>query len=147
MARSQQFCTFYLDRYFFGIEVEKVQEVIRYQDITPVALASRLISGLINLRGQIVTTLDLRRRLGLCDRHAGKLPMNVVVKTDDGTVSLLVDEIANVQEVQEDLFEAPPETLSGVSKELIRGTYKLKDRILLTLNVERALNLTSDAKE
>ncbi len=67
--------------------------------------------------------------------------MNVVVKTPDGPLSLLVDEIGDVQEVQEDVFETAPETLSGVARELIRGTYKLKDRLLLTLNTERVVQL------
>ena len=141
MTEKRQFCTFYVDRLFFGVEVEKVQEVIRYQQITRVPLAPRVFQGLINLRGQIITALDLRRRLELDDRAADRLPMNVVVKTPDGPLSLLVDEIGDVQEVQEDVFETPPETLSGVARELIRGTYKLKDRLLLPLNTERVVQL------
>ena len=68
MQIEQQYCTFYLDRYYFGIEVERVQEIIRYQEITPVALAPHVVRGLINLRGQIVTAVDLRRLLELPDR-------------------------------------------------------------------------------
>ena len=139
MIASQQFCTFYLDGLFFGVEVQKVQEVIRYQEMTRVPLASRVISGLINLRGQIVTAIDLRRRLGLAERPADKLPMNVVVRSDEGAVSLLVDEIGDVQEVQEELFERPPETLQGEARNLIRGTYKLENRLLLVLDTELAV--------
>ena len=91
MSVEQQFCTFCVDGLFFGVEVLKVQEVIRYQAMTPVPLAPAVVNGLINLRGQIVTAIDLRRALGLSDRPAGSLPMNVVVRTDDGVVSLLVD--------------------------------------------------------
>lgn len=139
MTTAHQYCTFYLDGLFFGVEVLKVQEVIRYQEMTRVPLASRVISGLINLRGQIVTAIDLRRRLGLAERPAEKLPMNVVVRTDEGAVSLLVDEIGDVQEVQEDAFERPPETLQGEARHLIRGTYKLADRLLLVLDTQRAV--------
>src|SRR4051794_39425221 len=103
MTSASQFCTFYLDGSFFGVEVQHVQEVIRYQELTRVPLASPVIRGLINLRGQIVTAIDLRRRLGLADRPAGVLPMNVVVRSEEGAVSLLVDEIGDVQEVAADL--------------------------------------------
>jgi purine-binding chemotaxis protein CheW len=139
MTAVNQYCTFFLDGLFFGVEVQTVQEVIRFQEMTRVPLASRVISGLINLRGQIVTAIDLRRRLGLSDRPPGKLPMNVVIRGEEGAVSLLVDEIGDVQEVQEDCFERPPETLRGEARQLIRGTYKLEDRLLLVLDTERAV--------
>ena len=137
MANQHQYCTFYLDGYYFGLDVLRVQEVIRYQEMTRVPLASPAVRGLINLRGQIVSAVDLRRRLELSDRPADQLPVNVVVQTDDGAVSLLVDEIGDVLEVSEELFERPPETLQGIQRELIRGAYKLKDRLLLILDTER----------
>jgi purine-binding chemotaxis protein CheW len=139
MSENRQFCTFFLDRLFFGVEVQKVQEVIRYQEMTRVPLASKVVQGLINLRGQIVTALDMRRRLDLSERPEGELPMNVVVRTDDGPMSLLVDEIGDVLEVDEKAYERPPETLQGVARELICGAYKLKDRLLLVLDTEKAV--------
>ena len=138
MNTAQQYCTFYLDGMFFGVEVRKVQEVIRYQEMTRVPLASHVISGLINLRGQIVTAIDLRRRLNLPDRSQGKLPMNVVVRSEEGIVSLLVDEIGDVQEVAAELFEHAPDTLYGEARSMIRGSYKLAGRLLLVLDTERA---------
>jgi len=146
MSTSNQYCTFYLDDLFFGVEVQKVQEVIRYQEMTRVPLSSPVVQGLINLRGQIVTAIDLRRRLELKPRPEGQLPMNVVVRTDDGPMSLLVDEIGDVLEMDADGFERPPETLKGVARELIRGAYKLKDRLLLTLDTERAVQVNSETK-
>jgi purine-binding chemotaxis protein CheW len=147
MIASQQFCTFYLDGLFFGVEVQKVQEVIRYQEMTRVPLAPKVVSGLINLRGQIVTAIDLRRRLDLKDRPADRLPMNVVVRGDDGAMSLLVDEIGDVQEVDQEAFERPPEMLHGVARELIRGAYKLKDRLLLVLDTVKAANFSGAGKK
>ena len=137
MSGEQRYCTFYLDGSFFGVEVERVQEVLRYQEMTPVPLASKVVKGLINLRGQIVTAIDLRRRLEMEPRNDGSLPMNVVLRTDDGALSLLVDEIGDVVEVDESRFEDPPETLEGVARELIRGAFKLEDRLLLILDTER----------
>jgi purine-binding chemotaxis protein CheW len=142
MPQTQQYCTFYLNDLFFGVEVQKVQEVIRYQHMTRVPRAAAAVSGLINLRGQIVTAVDLRKRLGLPDRSAEQLPMNVVVRSEEGAVSLLVDEIGDVQEVAEESFESPPETMQGPSRQLIHGSYKLADRLLLVLDTEKAIDLS-----
>jgi purine-binding chemotaxis protein CheW len=136
---EQQFCTFYLDGLFFGVEVEKVQEVIRHQSMTGVPLAPALIGGLINLRGQIVTAIDLRLRLGLPERSHDAFPMNVVARTDDGAVSLLVDEIGDVVEVSEEAFEPPPDTLQGEARELVRGVYKLPRQLLHVLALRTAV--------
>jgi purine-binding chemotaxis protein CheW len=141
VSETQQLCTFFLDGRFFGVPVQQVQEVIRYQEMARVPLVPAVISGLINLRGQIVTAIDLRTRLGMDERNADQLPMNVVVRTDDAAVSLLVDEIGDVLEVGEDTFERPPETLDGISREMIRGVHKLPDRLLLVLDIEKAVNL------
>jgi purine-binding chemotaxis protein CheW len=136
---TQQFSTFYLGDRYFGIEVQKVQEVIRYQEMTNVPLAPPEIRGLINLRGQIVTAMDLRRRLEMPDRPEDQLPMNVVVRTEDGSVSLLVDEIGDVIEVDDERFEQPPDTLQGVARSLIRGAYKLEGQLLMVLDTERVV--------
>lgn len=140
MANERQFCTFYLDGQYFGIDVMQVQEVIRYQEMTRVPLAAGTVRGLINLRGQIVTAIDLRRRFELPDRPEDRLPVNVVVQTGEGAVSLLVDEIGDVLDVTEEKFERPPETLRGPARDLIQGAYKLDDRLLLILDTERAVN-------
>ena len=141
MTQVRQFCTFFLDRLYFGLEVLQVQEVLRHQEMTRVPLAPAAVSGLINLRGQIVTAIDLRRRLGLGERPADQLPMNLVVRSLDGAMSLLVDDIGDVLEVEEAAFESPPETLQGTARELILGACKLRDRLLLILDVERALQV------
>jgi purine-binding chemotaxis protein CheW len=141
MAQNEQLCTFFLDGHFFGVPVQQVQEVIRYQEMTRVPLVPPVIRGLINLRGQIVTAIDLRRRLAMTERPADQLPMNVVVRTDDGALSLLVDEIGDVIEVEEKTFEQPPETLKGLALEMIRGVHKLPERLLLLLDTTRAVNV------
>jgi purine-binding chemotaxis protein CheW len=141
MSDSKQYATFFLNGLFLGVEVRKVQEVIRYQEMTRVPLAPPMIQGLINLRGQIVTAIDLRRRFELPARPEGQKPMNVVVRSDDGAVSLLVDEIGNVVEIQDEAYERPPETLKGVARELVTGVYKLKERLLLILDIEQTVSL------
>jgi purine-binding chemotaxis protein CheW len=144
MANTKQYCTFFLNGLFFGVDVLKVQEVIRYQEMTPVPLAQIMIQGLINLRGQIVTAIDLRRRLELPARDERQLPMNVVVRSEDGAVSLLVDEIGDVMEIEENTYEHPPETLKGLARELILGVYKLKDNLLLILDTGKTISLNQN---
>jgi purine-binding chemotaxis protein CheW len=141
LSETQQLCTFFLDGRYFGVPVQQVQEVIRYQEMARVPLVPPVISGLINLRGQIVTAIDLRRRLGMDERPAENLPMNVVVRTDDAAMSLLVDEIGDVLEVDDDTFERPPETLDALARELVLGVHKLPDRLLLVLDIQKAVNL------
>jgi purine-binding chemotaxis protein CheW len=141
MSSAQQFCTFFLEGHLFGVPVEQVREVILYQEMTRVPLLPAVVRGLINLRGQIITAVDLRRRLGMSDLPKDTLPMNVVVRTEDGAISLLVDQIGDVIEVQDDTFEPPPETLQGPTREAVRGVHKLPDRLLLVLDIDRAVDL------
>lgn len=141
MTQVQQFCTFFLDGHYFGVEVEKVQEVRHHNEMTQVPLTASVIEGLLNLRGQIVTAIDLRKRLELTPRPEGVAPKNVVVQTDDGAVSLLVDDIGDVLEVSEDSFEEPPEMLRGIARELVRGVHKLDGALLLVLDTEKAVNV------
>lgn len=140
MLETQQYCTFFLDEMLFGIEARSVQEILRYQEVTPVALAPKVVAGLINLRGQIVTAIDLRIRFEFDAHTFSERPTNVIVTTEDGPVSLLVDEISDVVEVGEDTFESVPDTLAGVDRELITGVHKLKERLLLILDLDRAIN-------
>jgi purine-binding chemotaxis protein CheW len=145
MTDRSQLCTFMVGDLFLGVDVLQVQEVIRSQQMTRVPLAPAAVTGLINLRGQIVTAIDLRRRLGLPGRDESARPMNVVVRTDDGAVSLLVDEIGDVIEVSADAFEQPPKTVDASIRDVLNGIYKLAGRLLLVVNIEHAVTLESAA--
>jgi purine-binding chemotaxis protein CheW len=134
-----QLCTFALAGHYLGVPVGRVQEVIRHQEMTAVPLGPPVVRGLINLRGQIVTALDLRVPLRLPPAPDGALPMNVVVRAGGDLVSLLVDEIGDVTEVTADTFEPPPETLTGPPRELIRGAFKLDGRLLLILDTDKVV--------
>ncbi len=140
-AREEQFCTFRLGGLLFGVEVLCVQEVLLKQEMTRLPLVSNIVKGLINLRGQIVTAIDLRAKLGLSPLEEGKDPMNVVVRTGDTAFSLIVDEIGDVVDVDPESFESPPETLTGDARELILGAFKLESQLLLVLDTEKATTL------
>jgi len=143
MAKTKQYCTFFLNDFFFGVEVEKVQEVIRFQKMTKTPLAPPYVRGLINLRGQIVTAIDLRRLLDMGEFAEDEKPMNVIIRSKDGAISYQVNEIGDVLEVDDSSFEYPPETLEGVARELIKGACKLEDRLLLVLDADKAVAMVS----
>ena len=137
-----EYCAFILNGLLFGVPIADVQEVLRYQAITYVPRAPKSVSGLINLRGRITTAVDLRARLNLPAREDGTDPMNVVVRSRDGeVVSLLVDRIDDIIRVSEEKFEAAPDTLSTSVRQLVGGAYKLENRLLLTLDTERCINM------
>ena len=141
MPSLRQFCSFYLDGLLFGVPLEGVQEVFVPLEMTPIPLASDMVSGLINLRGQLVTAIDLRRKLQLPARSADTVGMNVVVHTGDGPVSMLVDEIGDVIEVDESTFENPPETLQKKLSDTILGVHKLDGRLLHILDTIKACEI------
>ena len=144
ITATKQLCTFKLDNHLFGVDAQSVKEVIRYQEMTQVPLTSPAVCGLINLRGQIVTAIDVRKRLGMSDRPADRLPMNVVVRGEDGAVSLLVDQIGDVIEVDADLFELPPDTLRGSARSYVLGAYKLEKQLLLLLDTEQVVQISDE---
>jgi purine-binding chemotaxis protein CheW len=139
--QTQQYCTFSVAGLYFGLPVERVQEVLRHQPITQVPLCAPEISGLINLRGQIVTAIDLCKRLSLAERPANQLGMSVLIRTADGPVSLVVDQIEEVIEVREESVEIPPETLRSEARKCVLGAAKLKDRLMLLLDSDKVLDL------
>ena len=140
MKSETQYCTFFVDGLHFGIDVLRVQEVIRTLPLTRVPLSAPAVKGLINLRGQLVTAIDLRTTLRLTPRADSQEPMNVVVRTDDGAISLLVDDIGDVIVPDESTFENPPETLPVGARAFIKGVYKLPGQLLLVLDTAGAVS-------
>jgi purine-binding chemotaxis protein CheW len=141
MARRRQFCTFCVEDLLLAIDVLEVQEVIRYQEMTRIPTAPPVLRGLINLRGQIVTAIDLRRRLELPPADDDRRPMNVVIRTGEGAISLLVDEIGDVLELDEEGCEPAPETIPSAIRDLLVGIHRLPDRLLIVLDPEKVINL------
>ncbi len=122
MAYKQQFSSFFVDEFFFGVEVEKIQEVMSGAVVTPVPLARPVVRGF----GQ----------------PSDKPLVNLIVYTNDGCASLLVDQFGDVLGVDENDFESVPATLQGSARELIRGAYKLDGRLLLVLDTEKVIETT-----
>jgi|GEM_PF-194928 len=139
---SPMYCTFLLGDLFLGVDILQVQEVITYQEMTVVPRAPTEVSGLINLRGDIVIAIDLRCRFGMPERSGGSPPMNVVLTREHKGASLLVDRIADVVEVDECSFEPPPSTVGERTRDLLRGASMLDDRLLLLLDTAKAVNIS-----
>ncbi|MBA3783570.1 chemotaxis protein CheW [Nocardioides sp. InS609-2] len=136
---STRFVTFTLDARLYGVRVESVREVLRGLPRTRIPLAPSTLAGLINLRGQVLSAIDLREQLGM-PPHTGEADqMMVVIRAAGESVALLVDSIGAVVDVEDDQFESPPDTLSATSRELLLGAYKLDHRLLLALDVDRAV--------
>lgn len=141
MSHARQFCTFYLDHLLFGVESQKIQEVVGYRDLRPVPLVPPAISGLMNLRGQVVLAVELRKQLELSDRPANVTPVCLVVRTAGGEVCLLADEVGNVVEVEDQTFEPSPETLGPRLRSMILGVHKLEHRLMHVLDTDRACEI------
>jgi purine-binding chemotaxis protein CheW len=137
VSETRRYCSFQLDGMTLGVDALDVQEIIRYQPMTRVPLADTAITGLINLRGQIVTAIDLRHCLGLAPRPGGEQPMNVVLNTSEGVLSMLVDKIGDVVEVDDDQLHQAPETVAREVRALMRGALPMSDRLLLVLDTAR----------
>jgi purine-binding chemotaxis protein CheW len=131
---SRQYATFEVADQLFGVTVESVQEVLSFNEYTSVPLAPAAVGGLFNLRGQVIAAVDLRVQLGLPRRSLDGAMMNVILRGDDEPVSLLVDRIGEVIDLDEATFEPPPDTLKGPARELVTGTFKLQDRLMLVLD-------------
>ncbi len=138
MADTLQICTFTLGGRLFALPVSEIREVVRGLEVTPVPLAPGAVRGLVNLRGQIATAIDLRRRLDLPPRAAGEDEVNVVVDAPEGPVCLQVDDVGDVIDVPADAVERPPETLRAAVRELVRGICKREEDLVLLLDTTRA---------
>lgn len=140
MTDTETICTFTLDGLFLGLNVGDVHEVLLAQSLTAVPLAHPVVAGLINIRGQIVSAVDLRRVLHLPPRSSeSDPPVNVVVRNGNELVSFQVDLVGDVLELDSKGLTPPPETTSAETKHLFRGAYQRPEQLLLVIDTSRAM--------
>lgn len=142
MATTTQFCTFHVGHLFLGVDVLSVHEVLRASELARVPLAPDVVEGLLNLRGQIVTTVDLRRRFKF-EPRADQAGMFLIVDTTDGPMAFIVDSVGDVCEVDASSFEQAPATLPATARALIKGVHKLPQSLLHVLDCDHAATLTA----
>jgi len=138
---ENQYVSFVINGQLLGIPVNAVQEVLNPQSIAPVPKARPEIAGLLNLRGQIVTAVNLRRRLGLPEMPAEHRGMNVVVRHHGESFSLLVDEVGDVINVGGETLQPAPQTLDAHWKSVTVGVFRLERQLFVILNVAALLSL------
>lgn len=139
---SKDFVTIRLAGQLLGIPVLLVQDVIKLQNMTRVPLAPPWVAGVLNLRGRIVTAIDLRERLGMVSRKDGEsATMSVVVDFKGESYSLLIDSVGEVLSLPDSLYEKNPVTLDQRWREVSDGIYRLDDELLVVLDVRRVLDL------
>jgi purine-binding chemotaxis protein CheW len=139
----QEYVTMTVGGYWFGVPVLKVQDVLSHQKVAQVPLASPIVSGSINLRGRIVTVINLHRRLGLAP--SDKPGMNVVVECRGELYSLMIDSVGEVTGLRMDHFEPLPTTMDALWRSVADGVFRLDGRLLIILDIEKLLE--SDAFE
>lgn len=137
---ENQYVSFLIDGQLLGIPVNSVQEVLNPQTIAMVPMSGPEIAGLLNLRGQIVTAINLRCRLGVSDADAPAQSMNVVVRFQGESYSLLVDEVGDVINVSGESLLPPPNTLDAHWKSVTTGVFRMEGRLFVILNVPALLN-------
>lgn len=138
---GKQFVTMYIEGQLFGIPVLQIQDVLSPQKITPVPLAPTEVAGSLNLRGRIVTAIDVRKRLGLPARENTKKNMSVVVDYNGEFYSLIIDQVGEVMTLKTDDYEKTPATLDPKWLEIADGVYRLKDQLLIVLDIKRLLRV------
>ncbi|MBE0603882.1 MAG: chemotaxis protein CheW [Deltaproteobacteria bacterium] len=143
-SQIQQLVTFRLGDEEYGVDILKVHEIDRMMDITEVPNAPPSIEGVINLRGKVIPVINLRKKFNLPEREADGRTKIVVV--DIGTsAGMIVDSVSEVLRISSDIIEPPPPMTAGVSSEYIRGVGKLKDRLLILLDIEKLLGADEKA--
>ena len=138
---TSQLCGFKIMNGEYAIPVLEVQEVVKPQKVTPVPLGPEYVDGLINLRGQIVTAINLRILFGLPKREESEDYMNIIVRWGDSLYALVVDEIMDVMDVSNSTFEDTPDTIDENLKNYIRGVFKLEANLLTLLSLEKILDI------
>ncbi|NCD25369.1 MAG: purine-binding chemotaxis protein CheW [Deltaproteobacteria bacterium] len=135
-----QLVTFSIGDEEFGVEILKVQEIIRMLEITKVPKAPPFVEGVINLRGKVIPILDLRKRFGLDSRSHDKNTRIIVIEISSMIVGFIVDSVSEVLRLPANTVEPPPPVVAGLDSDYISGVGKLEDRLLIMLDLNRLLS-------
>jgi len=144
-SNLNDYVTFSTAGQMFGLAIERVQDVFKPSRITRVPLAAAEIAGVLNLRGRIVTAIDLRTRLGLGARDGGDVPMAIGIESRGESFGLLVDAVSEVLKLSDSEREANPINLDRNLSRVSSGVYRLNDQLLVILDIDRVLDLGAEA--
>jgi len=138
-GENTDYLTIVIAGQLFGIPVLQVQDVLGAQKVTRIPLAPPEVAGSLNLRGRIVTAIDVRRSLGLAQRESKAREMSVVVEHENELYSLIIDQVGDVLSLQDDDFESSPATLDEIWRDVTIGIYRMQDQLLLVLDVPKLI--------
>jgi purine-binding chemotaxis protein CheW len=138
-SRSVEMATFYVGEALCGMDILNVQEINKLMDMTTVPQAPDYVMGILNLRGQIVTIIDLEKKLNLGKTELSEMSRNIIVNAKDEYIGLLVTRISDVVEAQWDKVEPPPANIGGLQGKFFKGVFKTKERLIGILDVEKVL--------
>jgi purine-binding chemotaxis protein CheW len=141
---ANQFSTFWVDGRLYGVSIKMVQEITKSMPMTPIPLAPDYIKGLINLRGQIATAVGLRELFKLQKPQDNQGKINVVCKIESYLLSLVIDEVGDVLELEDNLFEPTPETVSHSVSQFMVGVYKLPNNLLSVIDIQKIIEFLND---
>ncbi len=129
----------------FGVDILKVQEINRMVEITKVPQAPHYVEGVINLRGKVIPIVDLRKRFNLELKEHDKNTRIVVVDINGNIMGMIVDAVSEVLRLDAGTIEPPPEIVTGVNAEYIKGVAKLDDRLLIFLDLSKVIDISEIA--
>ncbi|WP_308620162.1 chemotaxis protein CheW [uncultured Desulfovibrio sp.] len=135
-----QLVTFSIGEEEFGVNILKVQEIIRTMEITKVPRAPEFVEGVINLRGKVIPIIDLRRRFGLAPKAHDKNTRIIVIEINNVIVGFVVDAVSEVLRIPASTVEPPPPVVAGVESDYISGVGQLQDRLLIMLDLDKLLS-------
>jgi len=141
MAKYLQLVVFGVGKELYGVGIEAVHEIVRVPDVTQVPDAPEFFEGVINLRGRIIPVIDLRKRLRLAHVERTKAARVLITENNGRIVGLVVDSVAEVLKLMPDAIEEPPQMVSSIGVEYITGVAKVKDRLIILLNIEKVLSV------
>jgi purine-binding chemotaxis protein CheW len=144
-TQLSDYVTFTTAGQMFGLPIECVQDVFKPSSITRVPLAGPEIAGVLNLRGRIVTAIELRSRLGLAARDAGQVPMAIGIESRGESFGLLVDTVGEVLKLPDEEREPNPINLDRNLGRVSAGVYRLDGHLLVVLDIDRVLELSPEA--
>jgi purine-binding chemotaxis protein CheW len=134
-----ELATFYIGEALCGMDILNVQEINKLMDMTKVPQAPTYVTGILNLRGQIVTVIDLGKKLGLTSTELNESTRNIIVNSENEYIGLLVSSISDVVEAQWDKVEDPPANIGGLQGAFFKGVFKTQDRLIGILDVNKVL--------
>lgn len=139
--KTVELATFYIGQALCGMNILQIQEINKIMQLTPVPQAPEYVKGVLNLRGKIVTIIDLAKKLGLGNTEVDDNTRNIIINTHDGSAGVLVSKISDVVSAEKNTMEKPPSNMKGIQGKFFAGVYKMENTLVGVLDLEKVLSI------